>query len=113
MLRRWGLNFGPYLVLEILLPGGTLLALLLFLYRRRSTVLFPAWTAPLPARRPVWSLDSTRCRIGVTSSDYGQNANEIGKQHEKDKRRDTFRYTSSEIAGIALARMPLDEAASR
>ena len=27
---------GPYLMLEILLPGGTLLALLLFLYRRRQ-----------------------------------------------------------------------------
>jgi hypothetical protein len=27
---------GPYLLLEILLPGGTLFALLLFLYRRRS-----------------------------------------------------------------------------
>jgi hypothetical protein len=28
---------GPYLMLEILLPGGTLLALLLFLYRRRQS----------------------------------------------------------------------------
>src|SRR5205823_3248312 len=27
---------GPYLMLEMLLPGGTVLALLLFLYRRRS-----------------------------------------------------------------------------
>jgi len=26
---------GPYLLLEILLPGGTLIALLLFLYRRQ------------------------------------------------------------------------------
>src|ERR1700730_17181452 len=30
-------RLGPYLMLEILLPGGTLLALLLFLYRRRQT----------------------------------------------------------------------------
>jgi hypothetical protein len=36
MLLRLGQNLGPYLILEILLPGGTLLALLLFLYRRRS-----------------------------------------------------------------------------
>jgi hypothetical protein len=36
MLRRFGQNWGPYLMLEILLPGGTLLALLLFLYRRRK-----------------------------------------------------------------------------
>ena len=34
-LRRWAQAFGPYLMLEILLPGGTLLALLLYLYRRR------------------------------------------------------------------------------
>jgi hypothetical protein len=29
-------RLGPYLMLEILVPGGTLLALLLFLYRRRQ-----------------------------------------------------------------------------
>jgi hypothetical protein len=28
---------GPYLLLEILLPGGTLFALLLFLYRNRAS----------------------------------------------------------------------------
>jgi hypothetical protein len=36
MLRRLGQALGPYLLLEILLPGGTVLALLLFLYRRRG-----------------------------------------------------------------------------
>ena len=36
MMRRFGQKLGPYLMLEILLPGGTLLALLLFLYRRRK-----------------------------------------------------------------------------
>jgi hypothetical protein len=35
ILRKVGQKTGPYLMLEILLPGGTLLALLLFLYRRR------------------------------------------------------------------------------
>jgi hypothetical protein len=35
-LRRIGQDFGPYLVLELVLPGGTLFALLLFLYRRGS-----------------------------------------------------------------------------
>jgi hypothetical protein len=34
ILRRIGQKAGPYLMLEMLLPGGTLLALLLFLYRR-------------------------------------------------------------------------------
>lgn len=38
MLRRVGQEFGPYLMLEILLPGGTLLALLLIVYRRRKAV---------------------------------------------------------------------------
>ena len=36
VLRGFLRRLGPYLVLEILLPGGTLLALLLFLYRRRK-----------------------------------------------------------------------------
>ena len=35
-LRGFGRELGPYLVLEILMPGGTLLALLLFLYQRRK-----------------------------------------------------------------------------
>ena len=35
-LRRFGQRLGPYLMLEILLPGGTLFALMLFLYQRRK-----------------------------------------------------------------------------
>ena len=35
-LRGVGQKVGPYLMLELLMPGGTLLALLLFLYRRGS-----------------------------------------------------------------------------
>lgn len=38
-LVRFGQRAGPYLLLEILMPGGTLLALLLFLYRHRT----PGW----------------------------------------------------------------------
>ncbi len=34
-LRRLGKQFGPYLLLELLLPGGSLMALGLFLYRQR------------------------------------------------------------------------------
>jgi hypothetical protein len=34
ILQRAGRKLGPYLLLEILMPGGTFLALLLFLYRR-------------------------------------------------------------------------------
>jgi hypothetical protein len=40
---------GPYVAIEIILPGGTLIALLLWLYRRRQ-----------PARPPL--LDSTTHR---------------------------------------------------
>jgi hypothetical protein len=36
VLRQFGRKTGPYLLLEILMPGGTLLALLLFLYQRRQ-----------------------------------------------------------------------------
>ena len=36
MLRGLARKLGPYLMLEILLPGGTLFALVLFLYRRRT-----------------------------------------------------------------------------
>jgi hypothetical protein len=34
--RRWGQKFGPYLLLELLMPGGTLFALLLFLYQSKK-----------------------------------------------------------------------------
>jgi hypothetical protein len=36
VLRMWGQTLGPYLMLEILLPGGTMLALMLYAYRRRT-----------------------------------------------------------------------------
>ena len=33
-VRRWIQSIGPYLVVEIVMPGGTLIALLMFLHRR-------------------------------------------------------------------------------
>ena len=36
ILRRWLLAIGPYAIVEVVLPGGTLLALCLYLYRRRQ-----------------------------------------------------------------------------
>lgn len=54
ILRRCAEKLGPYLLLEILLPGGTLLALLLLLYRRRK--LNPGSVAslnPLAVRRAL------------------------------------------------------------
>lgn len=41
LVRYWGIfceftrGLGPYLLMELVLPGGTLFALLLFLYRRK------------------------------------------------------------------------------
>lgn len=37
-LRRLGRTAGPYLLIEAVMPGGTLLALLLYLYRRRKAL---------------------------------------------------------------------------
>jgi hypothetical protein len=37
MLRQWLSRLGPYFLVEILLPGGTLFALLLYLYRRANS----------------------------------------------------------------------------
>jgi hypothetical protein len=34
--RRLALKIGPYVAVELLLPGGTLLALALYWYRRRA-----------------------------------------------------------------------------
>ena len=34
LLRRFGAKVGPYVLVELLLPGGTLFALLLFLHQR-------------------------------------------------------------------------------
>ena len=33
-LRAWGAAMGPYVLLEAVMPGGTLMALLLYLHRR-------------------------------------------------------------------------------
>jgi len=48
--RRLARDMGPYLLVEILLPGGSLIALALFLYRRRESFL-NAVSISLPAKR--------------------------------------------------------------
>jgi hypothetical protein len=54
-LRRAARQLGPYVLIEALLPGGTLLALLLLLYRQRRSGLAPARLldlfSPVLARR--------------------------------------------------------------
>jgi len=56
ILRRFWQKFGPYIVVEIMLPGGSLLALLLFLYRRRKLnggMWVPGELVPMSISRPT------------------------------------------------------------
>jgi hypothetical protein len=52
---------GPYLALEILLPGGTLIALLLFLYRRRAAKALAIGQRPRPDVLLLLSIARARC----------------------------------------------------
>ncbi|MGH9806203.1 MAG: hypothetical protein ACRD9W_02900 [Terriglobia bacterium] len=66
ILRRVGQKAGPYLVLEMLLPGGTLLALLLFLYRRRKAGIGGgAQRAVVAAMRTLASVAEQRILVPV------------------------------------------------
>ena len=51
MVRRWLLALGPYVIVEVVLPGGTLLALGLYLYRRKQ--LAAAKILPTMSIRPA------------------------------------------------------------
>ncbi len=53
-LGRFVGRLGPYLMLEILMPGGTLLALLLFVHQRRN---------PGPGRRRSWAAEAAKFMI--------------------------------------------------
>jgi hypothetical protein len=69
-LRRVAQGFGPYVLLELVLPGGTLFAVLLFLYRNGGlhpeNVLPITWacaaafSVPYMARREA---NATRCSV--------------------------------------------------
>jgi hypothetical protein len=54
-LRRFGQRLGPYLMLEILLPGGSLFALMLFLYQRRKVGMGSEVPRPLLAVMRAWA----------------------------------------------------------
>jgi len=49
LFKRLG-SFGPYVLIELIMPGGTLLALLLYLYRRRRVASGPARSTELTAQ---------------------------------------------------------------
>ena len=51
MLRRLLPRIGPYVLVEIVLPGGTLFALLLYLYQRSNSSIRRADIAPTPKCR--------------------------------------------------------------
>ena len=55
MLRRFGQKLGPYLMIEILLPGGSLLALMLFLYQRRKAGTGRTMPRPVAVVMSVWA----------------------------------------------------------
>jgi len=66
ILRRVGQKAGPYLILEMLLPGGTLMALLLFLYRRRKAGIGgDAWRAVAGAIRRLAGIFEQRILVPV------------------------------------------------
>jgi hypothetical protein len=52
-LKASSRKLGPYVLLELLLPGGTLFALALFLYRRQSTLASDA-ARGMAAMRRAW-----------------------------------------------------------
>ena len=55
IVRRLAREMGPYLMVEILLPGGSLFALALFLYRRRNPLSILAAAKRLLAIAPELS----------------------------------------------------------
>ena len=58
-------NFGPYALVEFVLPGGTLLALLLWLYRHRQQQRGrPAFTRPLALISGVAAALTAGCAVG-------------------------------------------------
>lgn len=56
ILRRFGQKLGPYLILEILLPGGSLVALLLFIHRQRRAGVEFAWRRPTTGQRQAYEI---------------------------------------------------------
>lgn len=72
VVRRHWQRVGPYVLVELLLPGGSLLALLLFLYRSRGVAGFAPALARAAAlgprivmtaaavRRPAFRLEFAR-----------------------------------------------------
>jgi hypothetical protein len=67
-LGRLFQKLGPYLLIELLLPGGTLVALILFLYQRRDTPV-PKHLQTLQ-RFVVRSIDAVRASMAALAEPY-------------------------------------------
>jgi len=72
---------GPYLLLEILLPGGTLFALLLFLYKRRQQDGTPMPRAIFVVARVI---DKVRAEIVYIARPHGIASLWRGRARERD-----------------------------
>jgi len=59
-VQQWMRSLGPYVAIELLLPGGTIIALALWAYRRRRAARGSA-TAPSSAIVPEERRTSLRC----------------------------------------------------
>ena len=92
MLRQFVYRLGPYLMLEALLPGGTVLALLLFLYRGRK----------------LNSGDETRgAALGVNGRARASwRASESGRQANIDERRVSTHSGSSRLSASGHLNLP-------
>jgi hypothetical protein len=73
---------GPYLLLEILLPGGTLFALLLFFYQRRQRLgaAHPPRASVVVAR----AIGKVRAEVDFFAQPYGIASLWRGRHRERD-----------------------------
>ena len=70
-LRRFVETLGPYLLLELLLPGGTLVAVSVFLYqRRKSYVGNETLRTAMGLVRSLMSTSQSCCRFRASPNDY-------------------------------------------
>jgi len=64
MLRRIGHDLGPYLLLELLMPGGSVLTLLLFLHRRGKLRIFRPSVSIRPLADRLWASSNLSTTTG-------------------------------------------------
>ena len=70
-LRRFVETFGPYLLLELLLPGGTLFAVSVFLYQRRKSYAGnETLRTAMGVVRSLMGTSQSCCRFRGSPNDY-------------------------------------------